>query len=103
MIVPAGAPNPHGRRSATARSSEITVPRKPKTISGPCSSTRFARPCGRLQPSRSSPAQTPQKSEAIPSASSGKRTRAIMLFYTIPVMFFADEAAVRRALLGVDH
>src|SRR5581483_8170602 len=48
-------------------------------------------PCGRLQPRRKRPAQTPRKSEAIPSASSGARRRTAIvttvLYY--PYKFFS--------------
>ena len=68
----AGA-NAHRCRSATARSRQINVPKKPLIISGPCSAGRVSRSGGHAQPMRKRPAHMPATNASIAKNKRGKR------------------------------
>ncbi len=61
------------RPIATARSSEITTPKKAQIISGPCSAALPAAIAGTCQPRRARPASTPATRPMNPRTRSGTR------------------------------
>jgi hypothetical protein len=79
MAEPAPASNggkyPHHPLSPTARSSPITVPKKPQTISGPWNVSQLAFPLGsgKFSGNRVNPPQTPATRQAMPTSSNGSR------------------------------
>ena len=72
--INAGEAKPHVRPSATARSSAITVPMKPSTISIPCTDASRSVVTGAATPSSSNAASNPASSAIPPPTISARRT-----------------------------